>query len=367
VLSLRPPLEARILLNAALLAVFVCGYAAYGLAQGHSLRLVVWDGEPYLEFGAYLLIASLVIRTAELARRICIVLVVGAAVKALYDLGVFAADVGTLTPSLTQIESHRIVDAVPFLLVPVGLFLSFASNVRGRQRLLLLSCSVVTAGVLVLTFTRTYWLGLAAGLVVAMCFERGPATKRLLILIGATLLLFSAVAIVRPSTLTPIKQRASYTIDQLSAHPGKPLEKRRQVETRIAWKRIRASHFLGTGLGATIHIPLSVTVPWDKNQNIASLHIYFLQVLLKLGLLGFLVFLALCVQTTAVVISAARQTSAQTRTLAAGLLALWIIETVQLLLYSAPTLFHVPAFIATIFVIARLLLQTARTPTPSLQ
>ena len=153
---MRPPLEARILLNAALLAVLVCGYAAYGLAQGHSLRLVVWDGEPYLEFGAYLLIASLVIRTAELARSICIVLVVGAAVKALYDLGVFAADVGTLTPSLTQIESHRIVDAVPFLLVPAGLFLSFASNAQGRQRLLLLSCSVVTAGVLVLGWGGTY-------------------------------------------------------------------------------------------------------------------------------------------------------------------------------------------------------------------
>lgn len=365
--GLRPPLESRLLLNVAMLAVVVIGYAGYGLAKGHSLRLVAWDGEPYLEFGAYLVAASLVVRTRELARCLCIVLIVAGAAKALYDLVVFAEDLGTLTPSLTQIESHRIVDAVPFLLVPLGLLLSFAPNVKGRQRLLLLSCSTLSVGVLVLTFTRTYWLGLAIGLIVAMAFERGPAAKRLLMLIGAALLLFSALALARPNTLTPIKERASYTIDQLSAHPSKPLEKRRQVETRIAWSRIRESHFLGTGLGATIHIPRSVTVPWDHNQDVASLHVYFVQVLLKLGLLGLLVFLALCLQTTAVLVVAARKTSSQARTVAAGLLALWVVEAVQLLFYSAPELFHIPAFVATVFVMAHLFLQTEQMPNANTQ
>src|SRR5439155_9654030 len=158
------------------------GYAGYGVAQGRSLRIVAWDAEPYLEFGAYLVTASLVIRTVSIARSIAIVLVAGAAAKSLYDLVVFASNVGTLTPSLAQIESHRIVDAVPFLLVPVGLFLGLGPNVPRWQRFLLLGCSSLSTAVLVLTFTRTYWLVLAAGLIVAMCFERGPAAKRLLIL-----------------------------------------------------------------------------------------------------------------------------------------------------------------------------------------
>jgi O-antigen ligase len=350
--SLVPRLPRAILYTALALLAVALLYAAYGLARGHPGRLVAWEAQPYLEFCAFLIVSAAVLKTHRDAWLVVWALVAAATIKATYDVLIMAWGLLRTQVSLEQIEAHRIVDAVPFLIAPLALFAAAGYERGSRERRALLVCALLIIGVLAVTLTRTYWLGFAVGLGAAAAVERGRIAVRALapLALGAAVLAVAAPFF--PQGVHAVGSRIDFTLQQIQPH-GKansadPIAERRVVESRLAWRAAKRSELVGDGFGARIYIPQKYIAHWKEHTNyVASLHDYYLQVLLNAGLLGLVTLLALGMTCVATVGRRVRREHVPvTRALAAGVLALVVMEAIQMLSYSFPTTFHIAAFVA---------------------
>ena len=158
-------------------------------------------------------------------------------------------------------------------------------------RLGALLLSLFLAGVLLLTQSRSAWVGVAAGLA-AMGWLRWRWFRWLLL--GAALLAVVALCLVGPG-------RVVQTIFDADPIAGtETLVGRVSLEGRVelwnrAWYAIQDFPFTGTGLGTfreVVHVlyPLFLT---GRTVDVGHVHNLFLQVALDLGLPGLIAYLAL--------------------------------------------------------------------------
>jgi O-antigen ligase len=351
----------------AVLLVIVCLYVVLGLARSYPLRLVAWESAPYFEFAAWAVAARLALRTKREIEIVLVLVIAGATAKSLGDLGIFFVELRrTGGTGLQDALASRIIDAPPFLLAPIALFLAVGGGLVPHVRRL---CWVATAIILVVlaaSLTRSYWLGLLIGIVVAAAAKRGPAATRLLIGTLGLLVLVALVTFAAPRPLsTPFRlvehRLVSYTSHQLHAK-DETLATRRQDELRGAWRAISADRLLGRGIGGSIprtFAPLEAT----EGYRVAFLHNYFVQVLLKLGIVGFAAFGWIVVALLRQFRVLATVPDPFASSVAAGVLAMWVMESAQLLLYPKTSIFHIPAYMG--FSVALVLGAHAATRAPT--
>jgi O-antigen ligase len=326
-------------------------YAIVGLSRGYGVRLVAWEANPFLEFAAFLLLARVIVRSRQDAQLVLVFLLAGAAVKGVADAGVFGWNVAHSPYTfLTAGLANRIIDVAPFLLTPVALFLAVGWGVGRRARVALVATSLVLTAVLIASLTRSFWIGLVAGVFAGVAVERGPTARRMLTVALITGCVVGAAYAVSPRGLVGapgrvIKERFyDYTRKQIHSH-DLTLATRRQDELRQAWRSARYDDFLGRGVGGTVprtFAPLTTT----EGPRIAFLHNYYAQILVKMGIAGLAAFLWLIGAAVYELGRAARIRRQFDGAVVAGVLAAWVMEGFQLLLYPKTNIFHVGAFMA---------------------
>ncbi len=342
-----PPLPRSIVITQSAVLGIVLIYAGVGVLLHHSIRLVAWDIQPFIEFAAFAILASYALRDEATRYRLLIILTVAATVKVAYDLTVFAS--GYRGFDLTYILADRVFDAAPFLLLPVLLLVALANGVR--YRVVFLVAAALIGVTLVISLTRTFWLGLAAGLVTVGIVERRTLTRRLAILTVGLAVATMLVAVLLPQVpivrgLGIAGQRIAYTITQIQA-PTSSFMARRKDEVLAAWPAIVDAHFLGQGAGATIPLTIpSVFVEEQRTGAESYLHNYYAQAALNFGLPGVAGLLALA--GVWMLALARRVGPSVSGAVAAGALAAWVMAGVQLALLSTPVMFHTAALMGLI-------------------
>jgi len=355
-----------------LFGIVILAYSLLGLLAHHSLYLVLWDVEPLAEFAAFGLLALSALKNFRDAEAVVLILLAGAVVKACYDLILFLNGVTLADLTLFSILSNRILDVVPFLLVPVGLFFGLSSKSLDRKLSFVLAGTAVIAVVLLASFTRSLWLGLLVGVASGLIVDRSQTSRRILKIVG---LIMVAVALLLPipvvrRTASLVVSREAFTITQL-LHPPTAIAARRQNESEVAFAAIEQSHFLGSGEGATIPATFATTnvekrlATLHNYNGVPGLHDYYLQVLWKLGLIGFIVFLWCGLSVVRLLVRKARSLSGLQRGLALGVIAVWAMEGIQMALYNALSIYHIPAFLAVTLAMVIVISRTAGSTLPA--
>lgn len=323
------PLDAALLLLALMVPVAVWASALPELTLPKLTGLI-------LGFAAF----RATVNWADTSRRL------GWAVGAFLLLGVGLAAVGAVTtgwtnkvPMLSPLLARvpRLVEGLPgaeagvnanelggtiILFFPVALA-ACVSPVRGLSwrgwaaRLAAALLALLFAAVVVLTQSRSAWVGAAVG-VMAMVWLRWPRARGLLVagvLVGLLGLLY-----VGPQAIAEAVLPTASEIDVGTMTSSISLEGRVEIWSRALYA-IQDFPFTGCGLGAfrrVVHIlyPLFVVGP---DSDVAHAHNVFLQVALDLGLPGLVAYLALVGTAAWACWRAARLPGTPNAWLAAGL------------------------------------------------
>lgn len=359
-LSRRPMLPTAVNRAQLVLLIVILCYALIGLLARHSIRLILWDVQPFLEFAAFAILGSFVLRSEDDVANVFWIVALGAIAKAGLDLyiffGAFKSGHGA---DLNYYIQDRIFDAAPVLVLPIILFVALQSDIprwrdavikRGPllSTLLLFGGAAIIGASLALSFTRTFWLGLALGVPIAAALARGRILRRIVVAGAVITILVAGAAIAQPQGvvgrwITLSEQRIQYTVTQIQA-PSNSFHARRQDEITSAYPAIVQSHFLGRGAGASI--PLSIPTVFAQEQLtgiVPYLHNYYVQAALNFGVPGLaaLAWLTFVVATN--LVRRVTQATGFEQALVAGILAAWVIEAVQLATLSTPVMFHTAA------------------------
>lgn len=351
--ALRPrPVPRPLLFALGGLLFLVSLYALVGLARGNGIRLVAWEANPYFEFVAFLALARFAIRSSEDVKLVLVVILGGAVLKSCGDVLVFGWDLWRSPhhQSLQTGLSNRIEDVAPFLLAPVALILAAGWPLRRRSRAALFAVFLVLAAVMLASLTRSFWVGFVLAIVIAALVDRGPTARRVLASVAAVSCLLAVGFAIAPHGVAgaPVRLLKERLYDYTTAQARSPdltLATRRQDELRQAWRSARYDWFLGRGLGGTMprtFAPLTST----EGSRVAFLHNFFAQVLVKMGVVGLLAFFAVIAAAFAALHNALRSRRDFDRAVVAAVIAAWVMEGVQLLLYPKTNIFHVGAFMA---------------------
>jgi O-antigen ligase len=321
--------------------------AGIGLAEGHSPRLVAWDLEPFFEFAAFAWLGLAVLRDAADRRRIVATLIAVGGLKAGYDLIVF---IRGFTPQLQAAGldgflANRVLDPGPMLALPLAfLWMLHAGRPSWRSWWPLLSIALILP-LLVISFTRSYWLGFVLAAILVVFAERGTILRRSAIIAGVGAVAIAVGAVVAPHgpirhAVDLVQKRIAYTSEQVSSS-ATPLQRRRQDETKDALNAALDGHLLGAQAGSLV--PIKFAQKTNEVQDTAGFHNWFLQVLFKIGALGLILFLWLIGACIWAMWRARRASRGWDRVVVLGALAVWLMESVQLLLNPETVSFHIPA------------------------
>lgn len=339
-------------IGAALLALLLVS-ATIGALAGHELRLIAWDLEPFLEFGALAFLGLAVLREARHRRLLVAALIAIGGAKAGYDLAVF---VRHFTPRLRAAGldgflADRVLDPGPMLILPLAALWMLRSGRPSWREWWTVASIALIAPLLVISFTRSYWIGFALAMLLAVAIERGAVLRRAAVLAAVVGVAVVAGAVIAPNgpvgrAVHLVEQRIAFTSRQIS-DPRKGIERRRQDEARDAIRAAADSRLLGAQAGALV--PIAFARKTSETEDIAGFHNYFLQLLFKFGAPGLALFLALVAACVAAMWSASARARGPDRVVAVGALAIWLMEAVQLFLNPLTVSFHVAALMAVLF------------------
>ena len=275
-----------------------------GLATFRAVTLAVRDRPTFvLALAAFCLSGLLVIAVGAVAAQW---------LNKVAALGMLTRRIPRLITSLPDLRASGVhpnmIAGVLTLYLPVFSAL-VAWRVPGRSivsRLLLLAVYVVTtllvAGMLVLTQSRSGWIGGAAGLLTLWALWGLSGSHRWMRAMGLTVVLLVCVAVVGAGLYLGPQQVWQVVYEAQSDAPVEAMVGSISMAGRVEiWNRalyvIRDVPFTGCGLGTFRRIvrafyPLFLTPP---DYDIAHAHNTFLQIALDLGLPGLAAYLALLV------------------------------------------------------------------------
>ncbi len=286
-----------------LFAIFPVISLIVGLVAGNDRRLILADAFPVVEFYAYFLITTMIVKDKAQARAVLWTVVVGGTGAALSlvivyflrwesFLATFRWSSGTIIP--------RLVDFTPSVLVPVSVGLYLYAHTRIARTILLVSSNVFVVSI-ALGFWRSQWLGLlgtaafilwqSRGLLARVAERLGLFTTTLILTLTLVSILGTNLGIFPTSFFSLAWARATGQawarvtgLDPIEEEGGR-------IEEAIALFRVvQSSPLVGRGLGGTFVTPAHTGVLRDL--PIGSAHEYYLLIAALMGLPALAVFLA---------------------------------------------------------------------------
>jgi O-antigen ligase len=250
--------------------------------------------------------------------------------------------------------ANRVLDPGPMLALPLACIWMLKAGRPSWRTWWPLASIVLIVPLLVISFTRSYWLGFALAAVFVVAVERGAVLRRSAIAAGIAAALIAAGALAAPNgpvgrAVDLVQKRIDYTTEQASSSATR-LERRRQDEVRDALNASLDDHLLGSQAGSLV--PIQFAQKTTETEAPAGFHNYFVQILFKFGAVGVALFLWLIGACVWAMWRARRAASGWQRTVALGALAVWLMELVQLLLNPLTVSFHIPAIMGTLFAAA---------------
>lgn len=236
-----------------------------------------------------------------------------------------------------------------------------------RARLVLWAAAILAASAVFFTFQRTAWLALLAGVAAVLAFAT-PRQRRRVALgsIVAMVAMLLLVSVVNASSAHRVSSPLAAGINRLDSVLNNDDVSRRHREAEFSYviSRIERHPVLGTGLGTsvTFYSPMysSTTNRMGGYYTNTYIHNSYLFLLLKVGLVGTLPFLAVIGSTLARAARSARDVDPLTRTIALGTVASLVM--LLLLAASGPHLTTPEAvpFLAALIAAIEVLPRTAR-------
>lgn len=138
---------------------------------------------------------------------------------------------------------------------------------------------------LILTYTRSYWFGVVAGLIYVVI-------KRMknIWMFGRSIVVGIMIVFALMSMSTSVSQRVTYTIEQLTS-PTHPEQLQRQIEFYAAMEQIINHPLLGLGLGAEFEADIFNRFTGNVEETKKHfVHNAFLRIALATGLPGLLAY-----------------------------------------------------------------------------
>lgn len=343
----------RLILPAAALAGLGLVYGVLAFGAHVLLWYILWDLYPVVELLAFLLVAWTTLRSPLHVRQLLLAMILAATLRAAFDIWVFATGSTIWLIDVGSILLPRILDTPSFLLIPVIAAQLAAAPLSRRSMPLGIALAVILVALL-LSFTRSFWLGLLLA-VPAMAMVQMPSARRraaLLVLAGLALatMAIAILPVLRGEDYFDLfLSRVDSTFAQLAA-PSNTSASVRQDETRVAVQAVLDSNLLGTFPGSSLPSALLLQT---QLSNDTGLHNYYLQVLLKFGLPGLTLFAVFIYAVARHLRRSIDSTSPPTVALATGVVGLLTMEAIQLLTYSATVSFHVGAVVAVCLALTR--------------
>jgi len=293
------------------------GYALYGVFRGNPWSFVLEDLFPFVCFFGFYWATKKVVGNPKEVQLLLILVGLSGLARAAYELYLeHAALFGVLmhgTEGLLMdmnIEGRgvpRIMDFMVLspLLIGLAVLVLTRHLPRFSRKWLWLFVGILFY-LLVLTFFRSLWVGFLVGLLVMWLAAEKKYRLRLAgAVVSLAVLLVSIGQIARAvpgfqglGLLRVATERALFTLEQLD-DPGVSDRASRNMEFYDILAAARNSQFLGIGLGGTFQKTFyteydaaypEIGVPEGKQHGVFN---FFLGILLRMGLLGFLLCLHL--------------------------------------------------------------------------
>jgi O-antigen ligase len=276
-------------LGLATLALAMVAGVVVGHAAGTSLRFAVVSEDVLI----YLLLLPLAVANLDIDRRRVTLLLGGATalaiVKAVLGLVEIAGHLGQ------QVEGTRLTYYEPtanWLIMIAILTVCAAVLARVRPPRWVLLGTPLLIACLLLSYRRSFWIGVVLGLLLVLLLATAPVRRRMLLPaalgVAAAILLLGSINF---QTQSPIVKRVA------SLSPSK-LEANKEDDYRLGERanvlgEIRANPITGLGMGvpwaATVQ-PLSVETGAEGRQYVHFAALWFW---LKLGVLGLLAYVGM--------------------------------------------------------------------------
>ncbi len=298
-------------------SLLTLGYALYGVLRGNPWSFVLEDLFPYVCFFGFYWVTKKVIGNPKEIQLLLILLGLSGLARAIYELYLeHAALFGVLmhgTEGLLMdmdIEGHgvpRIMDFMVLSPLLIGLaVLVLARHLpRSLRKWLWLSVGILFY-LLVLTFFRSLWVGFLVGLLgIWLAAEKKYRFRLAGAVAGLAVLLVTISQVARAvpgfqglGLLGVVTERAMFTLDQVS-DPGVSDRASRNMEFNDILAGARDSQFLGIGLGGMFRKTFyteyeaanpEIGAPEGKQHGVFN---FFLGILVRMGLLGFVLCLHL--------------------------------------------------------------------------
>lgn len=206
------------------------------------------------------------------------------------------------TQGVSYTAITRILPPGQSLVVMAFIYLTIAlvlEDFRAHQGLRFGQWGLLGMGVL-LTFNRSYWIGIGLTLVFLACLSRGQDRRRLvvwgLIVVSVAAVLFASAALEPTLPFAPLLHASAVRLGTVVS--GSAIEESslqfRVIEDRYALAHLSPPPLLGLGLGAQYR-PFT-ELDWEQYDGRAYIHNGHLWILLKSGLLAYLALLALALR-----------------------------------------------------------------------
>ena len=268
---------------------------------GTPMKLGLSELRPLL---SYLLIFVVVadLRDPDECNAVVAILLAGSAVASLEMLFWYVTGSNIGAATFTQ-DASRVSPTV-FLLPLVGLIVSLGILTRegpARRQMLLWLLAAVNSAALFFTFLRGAWLAVAVGVICLAIFSL-PRQKLRLVTVGAALLATALLLVIwlNAASLTSSSSPVASAVERLAsvtAPSADPSAQHRLAEWHRALQVSGQHPLTGIGLGGTISFvsPLysSETGLAGEEFTTSYLHNSYVWVLLKLGVPGLLLLVAL--------------------------------------------------------------------------
>ena len=268
--------------------------AVYGRLRGNSGMYLLGDLFQIFEFVAFFFLITVSVRSRRVLHTFLSTGLIVLGVSSFSELWHWlSADV----PFYIRVEGYNLPRARGFvgaLALPVLLALSVSARPRW-VRALRVAVAVGTVAVVVLSFTRTLWLGCATALAVFVLAV--PYRAWIVLLLAWILAGISvtglAVAWTEPdvSLYAAVKSRLLYTLQQVH---GNTLQRLRLIESQASSENLKRNPLLGIGLGGTYDAFGALPGMFSPDYGVHGLsfvekhyiHTMYASVALRLGLAG---------------------------------------------------------------------------------
>jgi len=284
-----------------LLAIFIA--AMVGIVfNGVFLSMMVDTARPY-SFYLMFFVGLLCLRNRRAMNTLLAILLVMATIVALLMFVQFAAGdhfkvflgksvrvevfggyAGRILPPGTEL----IWMTVPFVISRIPI------SSAGTQRVLISLLAMLLGGLL-LTFTRSVWMGTLFSMVIMAVLGRGAVRRGVLrmflalgIFVAVLLVFLQLVSTTEENYMTPYVKRFTSIFDPESYEEGSSADARRQ-EIKAAWPKIVENPWFGVGVGGTYNY----VEAWDEGgqrhfmRPVSYIHNAYFLLLTHTGFVGF--------------------------------------------------------------------------------